>query len=246
MKNAKIHIGTSGFHYKDWKGAFYPEKINSKEWITYYAKHFSTVELNSTFYRTPSKESIKNWLNNTPKNFLFTIKVSRMITHFLRLKYTEEAMKNFLKIVKPFKRAKKLACLLYQLPPNFKKNREVLEKFLKKIPKEQKNVFEFRHESWNDDETFQLLKEYNASYCIVSSDKYSTHLISTTENVYIRFHGPKDIYSSKYSDEELQEWAKKIKKFLQQKKEVFAYFNNDIHAHAVKNAKKLIELMQKK
>lgn len=246
MKKRKLHIGTSGFHYKDWPGKFYPRNLKSNEWLSYYAKHFSTVELNASFYRTPTDSTIKRWLKNTPKDFLFTIKASRIITHFLRLKYSEDALRNFLKILKPFEKEKKLGCVLYQLSPNFKKNRDVFETFLKKIPKKYTNVFEFRHESWNDKEIFELLKKYHGTYCIVSSGTFLPHYEATTQTVYIRFHGPQEIYSSKYSTRELKKWAEKIQDFLEEGKEVYAYFNNDVQAFAVENAKKFKEMLQKK
>lgn len=246
MKKKKLHIGTSGFHYKDWSGRFYPKNLKSNEWLAYYSKHFKTVELNSTFYRTPIDSIVRHWLKNTPEDFLFTIKASRLITHFLRLRHSEEALKNFLKVLKPFEKAKKLGCVLYQLPPNFKKNREILENFLKKIPKKYTNVFEFRHESWNDEEIFALLKKYRCTYCIVSSGTLLTHYQTTTQTVYIRFHGPQEIYSSKYSTSELKKWTEKIQDFLRNGKEVYVYFNNDVQAFAVENAKKIEEMLLEK
>jgi uncharacterized protein YecE (DUF72 family) len=241
----KIHIGTSGFHYKDWKGKFYPEKLRPQDWLEYYSQHFETVELNASFYRMPTEQMVKNWIRKTPEHFLFTVKASRIITHYLRLQYCEEPLKKFLQMIKPFEKSKKLACLLYQLPPNYKKNLKTLESFLKILPKKYLHVFEFRHESWNDEETFNILKKYNVTYCIVSSGKLKSHCVLTSDTTYIRFHGPGDIYASKYPDEELKKWARTIKKFLKNKKTVFAYFNNDVNAYAVENSKKLKKLIEK-
>jgi len=239
----KLSIGTSGFHYKDWKEKFYPEGLATKDWLEYFSQHFTTVELNSPFYRMPTEKTVLNWINNTPKNFLFTVKASRVMTHYLRLKFCEEPLENFIKMIQPFRKAKKLACLLYQLPPNYKKNLETLEGFLKILPKKYTHVIEFRHESWSDEKTFQLLKKYNVTYCIVSSGRLASHCISSSKTVYIRFHGPADIYSSKYSVKELKKWAKIIRSFLKQKKEVYAYFNNDVNAYAVENAKQLLKML---
>ncbi|GAI34250.1 unnamed protein product, partial [marine sediment metagenome] len=150
------YIGTSGWHYDHWRVRFYPEKLIKAKWLEFYAGHFTTVELNNSFYRLPSEAAFATWRDSSPANFTFAVKVSRFITHIKRLRNTEEAVDNFVGRARILDG--KLGPLLYQLPPNMHRNDEVLESFLSILPRGLKHVVEFRHESWLDDKVFEILR----------------------------------------------------------------------------------------
>ena len=228
------YIGTSGWHYEHWRGIFYPEGLPRAKWLEFYAKHFSTVEINSSFYRLPSENAFAGWYDNSPADFIFTVKVSRFITHIKRLKNTGEAVDRFIDRAKILK--EKLGPLLYQLPPNIHRNDEVLETFLAALPRGLRHVFEFRHQSWFEGSVFETLHKYNIGFCVFDMPYLVCPLLATADFAYIRFHGSTELYSSNYSDEELAHWAKKIKDLAAGLKAVYVYFNNDAEVFAVKNA----------
>jgi len=234
-----IRIGTSGWHYDDWKELFYPAQMAKHKWFEYYSKHFDTVEINNTFYQLPKEQTFENWHKQAPKNFLFTVKANRYITHIKRLKEPEDSLKRFFERVRLLK--ENLGPVLYQLPPNFHKDLDRLGTFMKYLPKKIIAVFEFRHESWFSEDTYKLLSGFNAAFCIHDLVGISTPRVITGDIIYIRFHGPTGKYQGNYSKSALQNWAKWIKDHIKGKKVVYAYFNNDIHAYAVNNAKQLKE-----
>jgi len=200
------YIGTSGWHYDHWRDRFYPEKLSKPQWLEFYASHFTTVELNNSFYRLPSEAAFTTWYNSSPTNFIFAVKVSRFITHIKRLKNSEEAVENFITRAKILK--EKLGPLLYQLPPNMHRNDVVLASFLSNLPQGMKHVIEFRHQSWLEEEVFEILRKYNTGLCIFDMPSFTCPLVATADFAYIRFHGSSGLYSSCYSDEELANWAK--------------------------------------
>jgi len=230
----RYHIGTSGWHYEHWRGRFYPEQLPKAKWLGFYADHFTTVEVNNSFYRLPSENAFANWYGNSPANFIFAVKVSRFITHIKRLKNTEEAVEKFISRAKLLK--DKLGPMLYQLPPNMHRNDEVLESFLSTLPQGFKHVFEFRHQSWFEDRVLETLHKYNVGFCIFDMPYLDCPLVATADFAYISFHGSTELYSSGYSDEELAHWVKRLKDLATNLKEVYIYFNNDAGAFAVKNA----------
>lgn len=235
-------IGTSGWWYEHWYGKFYPPEVEKKDWFSYYAKVFDTVEVNSSFYRLPFEGMVKGWARKAPGNFKFTLKMWRRVTHLKRLKEVEEDLATFFERVEPLK--KNYGAILHQLPPSLKLDLSLLEGFLKMLPEGMDQVIEFRNESWLESKTFSLLKKYNVAYCIVSTPKFPDFFELTTDFSYIRFHGRETLYSSLYSDDELKKWARRIRGFLRKKiKRVYVYFNNDYNAYAVKNALKLRELL---
>ena len=227
-------IGTSGWHYDHWQDRFYPQKLSKAKWLQFYASHFTTVELNNTFYRLPRETAFTSWYDSSPANFTFAVKVSRFITHIKRLKNCEEAAEKFISSAKIL--GNKLGPLLYQLPPNMHRNDEVLESFLSILPQETKHVFEFRHPSWLDDKVFEILRRHNVGFCVFDMPSVSCPLIATADFAYIRFHGSTELYSSCYSDEELADWAKRLANLTVNPKIMYIYFNNDAQAFAVKNA----------
>jgi len=231
---AKILVGTSGFVYDHWRGRFYPEKLAKAKWLEFYTTYFTTVELNNSFYRLPSEAAFANWHDSSPADFTFALKVSRFITHIKRLKNTEEAVETFTTRARIL--GEKLGPLLYQLPPNMHRNDEVLVSFLSTLPQGMKHVFEFRHQSWLEEEVFEILGKYNAGLCIFDMPSLTCPLVVTADFAYIRFHGATGLYFSCYSDEELANWAKKLANLAANLKEVYIYFNNDAEAFAIRNA----------
>ncbi len=234
MASPKYYIGTSGWHYDHWRALYYPEGLPKSKWLQFYAKQFSTVELNNSFYHLPSEKAFASWRESVPENFVFAVKVSRFITHIKRLKNLGSAVENFLS--RAYLLQDKLGPLLYQLPPNMKRNDEVLESFLSSLPQKYQHVFEFRHESWLDDSVFHILQRCNAGLCVFDMPGFSCPLVATSDFAYIRFHGSASLYSSYYSDEELSQWAKRIIQLGKKVRAVYIYFNNDAEAFAVRNA----------
>ncbi len=232
--SAVYYIGTSGWHYEHWRGRFYPEKLAKAKWLEFYATHFTTVELNNSFYRLPSEAAFAHWRDSSPANFIFAVKVSRFITHIKRLKNTEEAVETFTTRAKIL--GGKLGPLLYQLPPNMHRNDEVLASFLSTLPQGMKHVFEFRHQSWLEENVFEILHKYNVGLCVFDMPGFSCPLVATVDFAYIRFHGSTGLYSSCYSDKQLTDWAKKLANFATDLKGIYIYFNNDAEAFAVRNA----------
>ncbi|MFB0565988.1 MAG: DUF72 domain-containing protein [Candidatus Aminicenantaceae bacterium] len=235
------HLGTSGWSYSGWKGRFYPEELSQKEWLPFYAQHFSTVEINMTFYRFPKPETLKGWLKKTPPNFKFTLKANRQITHLKRLKGIKSDIRYFYILADNLK--EKLGCILFQLPPSLTFNLSLFEEFLSALSSKYNNVVEFRHESWYAEEVKKALESCNVTFCTVSSTKVPDTIFETAETAYLRFHGLTGGYRYTYSDEELNRWVENIKKI--KANECYIYFNNDYHAHAVSNCKKLSELLLK-
>ena len=236
-------IGTSGWHYDHWRDRFYPDKLPKAKWLEFYAGHFATVEVNNTFYRLPSEAAFGTWHDSSPPGFTFAVKVSRFITHIKRLKNTEEAVENFIARAKIL--GDKLGPLLYQLPPNMHRDDKRLEAFLSILPRGMKHVFEFRHQSWLEDEVFTLLRKYNIGFCVFDMPSLSCPLVATADFAYIRFHGSAGLYWSCYSDEELLDWAKKLTNLALDLKAVYIYFNNDAEAFAVRNAVTLRDSLER-
>ena len=230
-------VGTSGWHYDDWKGRFYPQEIAKAGWLDFYSRHFNSVELNNSFYRLPSAAALVNWRDLSPQGFIFSVKVSRFITHIKRLKSIGEALHTFLTRVDLLQ--DKLGPLLYQLPPNMKRNESNesnLVSFLEVLPKNYKHVIEFRHSSWIDDVIFDLLRKHKIGLCVFNLPDFTCPLEATTDFAYIRLHGSQLLYSSRYSDEELRQWSTRISRIKSKLASIYIYFNNDIAGYAVDNA----------
>ncbi len=233
----EIRIGTSGWYYGHWLGRFYPEDLHKRDWLHYFSKEFDTVEINNTFYHLPKEETLKKWHKAVPANFLFAVKANRYITHIKKLKDTKDELKRLFERIELLK--KHLGPILYQLPPSLRKNIDTLSSFLSLLPKKHKAVFEFRNISWYDDETFKLLDEFGAGFCIHVLGGELTPKVITGKIIYIRFHGTSGRYAGSYSDSMLSNWAKWIKENQKSVSDVYAYFNNDMSGHAISNAKTL-------
>ena len=240
----KTYIGTSGYNYSHWSnGVFYPEGLTQNKWLEYYCQFFNSVELNVSFYRLPSKKTFQNWYKRTPKDFYFVVKGSRFITHVKKLKDCKEPLKMFLENASGLK--ERLVCILWQLPPGLKKDLKRLEDFLKLLKKSVNNIrqaIEFRNKSWFDRENYDLLKRYNTCLCFAHSDRWPCVKEITSDFLYLRFHGGEILYGSNYSESQLKEWADFALSTTINR--IFAFFNNDAHGFAVKNALKLKELLK--
>jgi uncharacterized protein YecE (DUF72 family) len=239
---SKYYIGTSGWVYAHWREIFYPPGLAQSKWLGFYTRHFSTVELNNSFYRLPTEKAFSNWRDTSPDGFVYAVKVSRYITHIKRLKDAKEPVETFLSRAGHLK--EKLGPLLYQLPPNMHRNDERLDDFLSLLPGEHRHVVEFRHESWLDEGVFAILRRHNAGFCVFDMPGLACPLMATADFAYIRFHGATGLYSSCYSDEELDDWAERITGLAKDLEAVYIYFNNDADGFAIKNARTLGELLR--
>lgn len=239
-----ILTGCSGWYYNHWVGneKFYPEDLSKKEWLKFYAEHFDSVEVNSTFYNFPREGMLNGWRKRTPPNFVFTLKANRLITHERKLKGVEDLLNSF------YSRAEileeKLGAVLFQTPPSLKKDLDLLENFLAHLQAEKDNVVEFRHRSWYSEEVFQLLRESGVGFCIPSCPDFPSKVEITSDLAYLRLHGEEQWYRSPYSQEDLKEWAGQIRKMEERVEKVYVYFNNDFGCHAPRNAKQLKEILK--
>ena len=236
-----IFIGTSGWSYEHWKEVFYPD-IKPTERLQYYSKSFDTVEVNTTFYHFPSEKTLKNWYKQVPKKFLFSVKANQLITHRKRLHECKDLLRIFFQGTKILK--EKLGPILFQLPPSFKQNTERLSDFISLLKSNLKYVFEFRNDTWFNDETYAILKKANIALCITDLGGKLSPLEVTASFVYIRLHGPKQAYSGSYGKQRLLTWEKRILDWIKQKKSVYIYFDNDEKSYAVKDAKTLKTLLK--
>lgn len=246
MKKGKIHIGTSGWSYKDWKGLFYPKKLKSTSWLTYYAQTFSITEINSSFYHLPKKQTVEGWVKKVPDHFLFCPKMSQYLTHFKHLKDPEETLHRFFDVFAPM--SGKMGPVLLQLPPSLRFHYDTTA-YLFQVLKEQYADYDFaleiRHKSWLEEESLELMRKFNIAFVIAQSGNrfpYAEHI--TAKHIYVRFHGPEGLYNSSYSNSVLQQFAGYFNQWSKQGHSVWAFFNNDFYGYAIQNGLKLIELLE--
>jgi uncharacterized protein YecE (DUF72 family) len=231
-----LQVGTSGFSYKEWKGSFYPEDLPAKEMLSYYAARLSAVEINNTFYRVPQKAVLESWAAQVPENFRFTLKASQRITHFKRLNEVESETKYFLEIASALE--ERLGVVLFQLPPNMKKDLERLAAFLEILPPGVRATFEFRHPSWLEDDVLELLSSKNLPLCISDTDEMPvTHIDRTADWGYLRLR------RVQYSRPVLNEWLKRIK--AQKWTETYVFFKHEDEATGPKLAAEFLKLAKK-
>ncbi|MDI1472569.1 hypothetical protein THER_0399 [Thermodesulfovibrio sp. N1] len=239
-RGLNIFIGTSGWQYGHWKGIFYPEELKYSEWLSYYCKYFSTVEVNVTFYRDVRVSTFEKWYQLTPENFQFSVKLSRQITHFNKLKVNKDLIESFIQKYSTFKY--KLGIILIQLPPGLKFDVNLITDFINMLDKKYKYTIEVRNKTFINDNFFEILKQNNIAFCIAdSAGRFPYYETITANFIYVRLHGSQKLYASEYSDEELIEWANKIKVW---DKDTYIYFDNDYMGYAVKNALKIKKLLE--
>ena len=240
--SGKVLIGTSGWHYKHWRGLFYPADLPTNAWLKFYSQHFKTVELNNSFYRLPTPAAFDIWREVSPRGFVFAVKGSRFTTHMKKLKDPKPSTDKFFDAAVHLR--SKLGPILFQLPPHWKADKERLEEFLKAMPKAYRYAFEFRDESWLVPEVFSLLRRYKVAHCLHDFADMKVPLEVTTSFSYIRFHGPTSAkYFGSYSAAQLREWAKRIADWSSSLSAIYVYFNNDPGGEAVKNALELKRLV---
>ena len=242
---SEILLGTCGWSYAEWEGILYPRKQGK---LKQYSSIFPTVEIDSTFYSLPKPEIVLGWARNTPSNFIFSAKLPQTITHKKLLDSTQDIesdLNQFLENMKKLIDAGKLGCILVQLPPYLKANNERLESFLRILPRTLNFAVEFRHHSWLQEETFNLLYKYNVAYTIVDEPLLPPDIHVTSDLAYIRWHGrgSRPWFNYRYSTEQLQEWIPKINDAAKSAKKVLGYFNNHFHGYAPENCLQTMQMV---
>lgn len=236
-----LRIGTSGWSYADWRGAFYPQTLPRTRWLSYLAQTFGTAEINATFYRLPTQEAVARWREQSPPDFLFAWKASRFVTHMKRLKDAQDSLS---RIYAPMRTlGAKLGPALFQLPPQMAIDLGRLSEFLALLPRDHRHVLEFRHPSWYADPVFDLLAQHDVALCVSDHHHAPAPWILTASFAYVRGHGPGGRYAGAYSDTELQAWASHIAGWRGAGHDVFAYFDNDIGCAAPHDARRLTALL---
>jgi uncharacterized protein YecE (DUF72 family) len=242
----KFYVGTSGFQYKGWAKHFYPSDVPQKDWLEFYSQQFNTVEINNTFYQLPSSKVFASWAEQVPGDFVFAIKGSRYITHLKRLKEPEPHIELFFDRVAALQ--SKLGAVLWQLPANLKFDSKIAQRFMAGLRidglgAKTRQALEVRHQSWFCNEAYGLLRQHNIALVIAHSQRWP-HIdnVTTADHLYIRFHGAPQLYVSNYPDQELNDWANKIRR-LAGSRDILAYFNNDANVHAPDNAQTFSQLL---
>ena len=229
-------VGCSGWVYKDWRGPFYPEKLPQRRWFEHYATHFDTVEINNTFYRLPPPEMVEGWAAQAPAGFIYALKLGQFGSHRMKLRDAASWLPNHLDRAERLGRH--LGPTLVQLPPRWKRNAERLDEFLSVAPKRLRWAVELRDASWLHDETYEVLRRHGAALCL--HDLLADHpWILTAEWTYVRFHGPHALtrkYEGRYGPDRLRTPARRLRAWLAEGRDVYAYFNNDYHGDAVADA----------
>lgn len=239
----KIHIGTSGWHYEHWVGPFYPPDATKEGFLSYYARHFRTVEINSSFYRLPRRKTFEQWRDTVAPDFLFSVKANRFITHMKKLKEPEKTLSAFMERIEGLKN--KLGPILFQLPPHWERDLERLEYFLASLPKGYRYAFEFRDPSWFHSQVYEALTKHGAAFCIFELAGLHSPKEVTAGFVYIRLHGPGDAYAGCYSREALAEWGNTVCQWAKEGKDIYCYLDNDEAGYAAQNAQQLQELVRR-
>jgi uncharacterized protein YecE (DUF72 family) len=246
LNTTNILLGTSGWSYREWIGPFYTKE--DKSMLHAYSKVFRTVEIDSTFYRYPSKGTVMGWMKYSPEGFTYTAKLPKLITHEKELdpgKGIEEDLQKFTELMEPLYLSGKLGCILIQLPPRFDYKPEEMEGFFKILPTQIKFAVEFRDPSWMRQETWALLKKYHVAYTIVDEPLLPPEIHITSNIAYFRWHGKgtRPWYDYRYRSEELQPWTPKVKEVAEKVEKVYGYFNNHYHGYAVENCLQVLQML---
>ena len=231
-----IWVGTSGYNYPEWKGSFYPATLPAAKMLPYYAERFSTVEINYTFYRAPNEKILDGWNRATPDRFKLTLKAPKRITHDARLRNCADPLRQFLETSSTL--GPKLGALLFQLPPNLKKDLALFDAFLDVFPPRVCAAFEFRHVSWLDEEVYERLRARNMALCVADSEKLSTPVTLTADYAYFRLR------DEGYSPADVDRWADVIAAKTQACRDVFVYFKHEESGKGPEFARLLIERLK--
>ncbi len=233
-KKFEIHIGCSGWFYWDWRGGFYPFDLPTNRWFGRYARAFKTVELNAPFYSWPTVGTVQGWKRQAGKSrFIYTVKASELITHVKQFSGTKTLIRDFGYIADLL--GPQMGCFLFQMPPSFTYSQARLARIVSQLDPCRRNVVEFRHRSWWNERVYDTFRAAGIIFCSCSGPRLPDELVTTADDVYIRFHGTKQWYRHDYSLEELAVWVKRIR--ASGAKRVWAYFNNDHDEYAIKNAR---------
>jgi uncharacterized protein YecE (DUF72 family) len=246
MTQDQVFLGTSGWSYKEWIGPFYSKE--DKSMLRAYAKVFNTVEIDSTFYRYPSKGMVMGWTKYSPEGFVFTAKLPQPITHEKRLDLNqgvEDDLERFMDVMEPLWLSGKLGCILIQLPPRFAYQPKEMDSFFKILPAQVKFAVEFRDNSWMREDTWTLLQKHKVAYTIVDEPLLPPEVHLTSGMAYFRWHGQgtRPWYNYRYKAEELEPWIPKLQETTRKVDRVFGYFNNHYHGYAVENCLQVLEML---
>lgn len=243
-KEAVAHIGTSGWAYKHWVGTFYPPEVSAQHMLACYAEHFSTVEINNSFYRLPSAAAVKAWSRQVPDEFIFAAKASRYTTHVKRLKDAPASFEKYFPRIDPL--GKKLGPILFQTPPHFVPDIARLEQFVSALPKGHRYAFELRDPRWFSDDVREVLSAHDCAFCVFDIGGLQSPEWVTARFAYLRLHGPGRKYQGSYKDAELKHWAKLIRGCVRKGLDVFCYFDNDEKGFAPQDALRLRKMLGRK
>ncbi len=215
----RLHVGTSGYNFPEWRGSFYPPKLASAKWLAYYAQQLGTVEINYTFYRMPSAKTVAGWDAATPEGFNFVLKAPQRITHIARLKNIDDSVRFFVETIR--KLNAKLGAVLFQLPPNFKKDLARLSDLLTQFPPDVRAACEFRHASWWSNDVYELLRSTNTALCVADTEEGTTPLVATADFGYVRLR------DTGYSEGELRGWLGKLHDIGRGWTDAFVFFKHE-------------------
>ncbi|WP_375436282.1 DUF72 domain-containing protein [uncultured Hymenobacter sp.] len=235
------HVGCSGYHYRHWKGVFYPDKLPQRLWFEFYSQHFRTLELNVTFYRFPQLSFLENWYQISPADFKFSVKAPRLITHYKQFNDAAQLLADFYGTVQEGL-IEKLGPVLFQLPPRMAYSDDRLQRILDSLDPAFHNVLEFRHPSWWEGHVYQELARRGVAFCGQSHPQLPDEVVANSNVLYYRFHGVPELYKSPYNEEQLRQVTTQIEA-AHQVQEAYLYFNNDIDASAIGNARQMQELV---
>lgn len=235
--SAQVFVGTSGFAYKEWKPEFYPADLKAADMLAYYSQRFDSVEINNTFYRAPTEKLLKSWCEQTPETFRFTLKAPQKITHIRRLKDCEEELGYFLTVARAL--GDRLGCILFQCPPNLKRDDERLERFLACLPGEPyRFAMEFRHASWSEDAVREMLRSNHVAWCVADTDDAKAPMVRTARDfVYMRLRG------LNYTDDDLHAWAADTRAALDDGADAYVYFKHEDDPSGVRFGMRFRELL---
>jgi uncharacterized protein YecE (DUF72 family) len=240
---SEVRIGCSGWNYAHWRERVYPKGLPPKRWLEHYATLFDTVEVNSTFYRLPKVPAVRGWVEQSPRGFLFAVKMSRYLTHIRRLGGLETGIPLFYERIAPLVGSPKLGPVLWQLPPTYKRDDERLAATLAALPSG-RHAFELRHPTWYVEEVYELLRALGVALVIPDSPKYPFRELELTADwTFVRFHHGTRGRGGNYSETEIAEWAERIDGWRADGLDVYAYYNNDWEGYAVRNGLRLREVL---
>jgi uncharacterized protein YecE (DUF72 family) len=240
--SVRIHIGTSGWHYKHWRGSFYGPDVRAADMFRFYVHQFDTVEINNSFYRLPTTKALRDWKDAAPNKFCFAVKASRFLTHMKKLKDPKPGLRRFFARVETLGR--NLGPILFQLPPRWQCNFTRLSCFLAALPGKHRAAFEFRDPTWHHQTIYDLLRRHNAAFCVYELAGFQSPVEFTADFAYIRLHGPDGAYQGRYTEKRLDGWAKQIREWQRRLNDVYVYFDNDQNGYAALNALELKKMLK--